>query len=60
MTRRKFIVKLITVGSAVAVGAFSLFRKIEIRKFVRAVRIRGYPGPLKSLGDIWGQGNWKG
>jgi hypothetical protein len=60
MTRRKFIIRLITAGLAVAIGAFNIVRKVKIRKFVRAVRFGRYPGPLKSLRDISEQGIWKG
>lgn len=60
MTRRKFICTLMTVGSAIALGASWLASKASPRRFVRAVRTKKYPGSLKPLGDISKQGKWSG
>jgi len=60
MTRRKFIRKLITAGSAIAVSASWLVSKATPRRFLWAVREKKYPGSLKPLGDISKQGKWSG
>lgn len=60
MTRRKFIRKLIGVGSTIVVGASWLIIKASPRKFVRAFRLKKYPGPLKPMGDISKQSKWSG
>jgi len=60
MTRRKFIQKLIKVSLTVIVGTFWLIKKAAPRKFVRAVRLKNYPGSLKRLRNIHKQGKWSG
>jgi len=60
MTRRKFIKKLIKTGSAIAVGASWLISKANPRKFTWAVRLKKYPGPLKTLQNISKQSKWSG
>ena len=60
MTRRKFIRNLITTGSAIAIGASRLISKASPRKFIWAVRIKKYPGPLKPLGEISRQSKLSG
>ncbi len=60
MTRRKFIRKLIKAGLAIVVGAGWLAGKAAPRKFVRAVRLKKYPGSLKPLRNIVKQGKWSG
>jgi len=60
MTRRKFIRKLIETGSAIAFISAWLISKVSPRKFIRAVRVKKYPGHLKPLGDIFGQSKWSG
>jgi hypothetical protein len=60
MTRRKFFQKLITVGSVMLTSASWLVSKACPRKFVRAYRIKKYPGSLKPLRDISQQNNWSG
>ncbi len=60
MTRRKFIHKLIKAGSAIAVGTSWLAKKATPRKFVRAARLKKYPGSLKPLRNISKQGKWSG
>jgi hypothetical protein len=60
MTRRKFIQELIKVGSAIIVGVYWLAKKAAPRKFIRAVRLKKYPGFLKPLQDIHKQSKWSG
>ena len=60
MTRRRFIQKLTKTGSAILVGASWLAKKAAPRKFVRAVRLGKYPGPVRPLRDISEQGKWSG
>lgn len=65
MTRRKFVQKLIRVGSAVIFGTCKLARQTyggltkPPRKFVRAIRMK-YPGSLRPLRDIRKPGKWSG
>ena len=63
VTRRKFIHKLIKAGSAIIVGAWWLAKKAAPRKFVRALRVKKYPGSLSGpagLRDISKQSKWSG
>ena len=60
MTRRKFIQKLITAASAVIAGTWSLAKKAAPRKFVRAIRLKNYPGLLRPLRDVRKQSKWSG
>jgi len=60
MTRRKFIRRLIKAGSAIVVGISWLAKNTTPRKFVRAIRVKKYPGHLKPLQDISKQGKWSG
>ncbi len=60
MTRRKFTQKLITAATVVIGGASWIANKASPRKFVRALRIKKYPGSLKPLGDISQQSKWSG
>jgi hypothetical protein len=60
MTRRKFIRKLIKTGLSIAVGSSWLISKVSPRKFIRAVRVKKYPGRLKPLSDIPRQSKWSG
>lgn len=60
MTRRKFIRRLIKAGSAIVVGASWLISRASPRKFIWAVLVKKYPGPLKPLRDISKQGKWSG
>jgi hypothetical protein len=60
MTRRKFIQKLITAGSMIITGSSWLASKASPRKFVRAFRIKKYPGSLKPLGDVSQESKWSG
>ena len=60
MTRRKFMLKLINAGAGIVAGAWWLAKKAAPRKFVRAVRLKKYPGSLKPLQDINEQSKWSG
>jgi hypothetical protein len=60
MTRRKFIQKLIVAGSAIVAGASWFIDKATPRKFIRAVRLKKYPGPIKPMENILKQGKWSG
>ncbi len=64
MTRRKFIQKLVKAGSVIIVGTWWLARqtvsKAVPRKFVRAVKLKKYPGSLRPLHDVYKQGKWSG
>ena len=60
MTRRKFIRKLIGVGSTIVMGASWLVTKTSPRRFIRAVRLKKYPGRIRPLGDISKQSQWSG
>ncbi|MDH4239894.1 MAG: hypothetical protein OEW48_10050 [Phycisphaerae bacterium] len=60
MTRRKFIQKLITAGSVIIAGTSWLASKAAPRKFVRAFRVKKYPGSLRPLRDVSKQSKWSG
>jgi hypothetical protein len=60
MTRRKFIQDLIKGGAAIIVGVYWLAEKAAPRKFVRAIRLKKYPGVLKPLQDVHKQSKWSG
>ena len=60
MTRRKFIRKLIKASSVIVVGVLWLAKNATQRKFVRAFRVKKYPGSLKPLRDISEQSKWSG
>jgi DNA topoisomerase VI subunit A len=58
MTRRKFIKVLAKTGTVIVVGVSWPAR--ATRKFVRAIRLKDYPGSVKPLGDVSKQGKWSG
>ena len=60
MTRRKFIQEFLKAGAAVIVGVCWIAKKASPRKFVRALRLRKYPGVIKPLRDVHKQGKWSG
>ncbi len=60
MTRRKFIRRVLAVGSGVLVGLRRAAAKAAPRKFVRALRHGRYPGPFRAPHDILTQGRWSG
>lgn len=59
MTRRKFIQKIISTILAAVAGVVFIAKKAP-RKFVRAVKLKKYPGSLKPLQKIESQGKWGG
>jgi hypothetical protein len=58
MTRRKFIQVLAKTGAVIVAGVLWIAR--TPRKFMRAIPAKRYPGPLKSMGDVFKQGKWSG
>ena len=60
MTRRKFVLKCIKAASLIVAGVSWLGEKASPRKFVRAIGLKKYPGPVKPLGDIREQSKWSG
>ncbi len=60
MTRRKFIEQLIKAVSAGLLGIVALAKKAVPRKFIRAVRLKKYPGPMATLKNINKQSKWSG
>ncbi len=60
MTRRKFFLKFIKAASLIVAGASWLGKKASPRKFVRAIGIQKYPGPVKPPGNIREQSKWSG
>jgi hypothetical protein len=60
MTRRKFIQELLKAGAAIIVGVCWIAKKASPRKFVRALRLKKYPGVIKPLKDVNTQSKWNG
>ena len=60
MTRRKFIRKLLSAGSAIVVGVCWLTRKVMPRGYVWAGRLKKYPGSVKTLPNTYDQSEWSG
>lgn len=60
MTRRRFMRIVLNAGTAIVAGTFWLAKKTVPRKFVRAVPLKKYPGPVKSLQNISKQSKWSG
>ena len=65
MTRRKFVRRLIKACTLIAAGIFTLGRKgssqeAKQHKFIRAFRVKSYPGPVKPMQNILKQGKWSG
>jgi hypothetical protein len=60
MTRRKFIRKLISAGSALIAGTSWLAQKTTPRRFVWASRSKKYPGTVKTLDAVSKNGKWSG
>lgn len=58
MNRRGFLKKIVS-SSAVAAVLAAAIKKLQPRRFVRAVR-RYYPGPLKALQGVDRPGRWAG
>jgi hypothetical protein len=60
MTRRKFIQKIISITLAAVSGIVFIAQKASPRRFVRAIKLKKYPGSLKPLQKIESQGKWGG
>jgi len=60
LKRRNFILRLIGAGALAAVAACRLAGKASPRKFLRAVRMKKYPGSVSPLRKIGTQGKWSG
>jgi len=60
MTRRKFIKKIIKASSLIIASTSWLANKASPRKFVRAFRVKKYPGSLRPLRDVSKQSKWSG
>jgi hypothetical protein len=67
MTRRKLIKKFVKAGSIIIAGTSTVRHPVEWlaskaspRKFVRAFRVKKYPGSLRTLGDVSQQSKWSG
>jgi hypothetical protein len=60
MTRRKFVRKFAGAGLAIVAGASWCLKKAAPRRFIRAVRFKKYPGPVKPMENILKQGKWSG
>jgi hypothetical protein len=60
MTRRKFLQKMLTAGSAVLAAGLVLAKIVLPRRFLRAKPLSRYPGRLEALGDITSQAKWSG
>ena len=60
MTRRNFLQVVTGTVSAALCGLWWLAKKAVPRKFIKAVRCKNYPGPVKALEDIDKVGKWSG
>ncbi len=65
MRRRKFVRKLTQVCLTVVAGTFTLAgrvsaQRVKLRKFVRAIPTKQYPGRVKCLDGIFEQSKWSG
>jgi len=60
MTRRGFIQKIISITLAAVAGVVFIAQKASPRKFIRAIKLKKYPGSLKPLQKIESQGKWGG
>jgi hypothetical protein len=60
MTRRKFIKKLTGICLAIVAGVCWLGKKTTPRRFMRAARLKKYPGPVKTGPDTYNQSEWSG
>jgi len=60
MTRRRFIQKIISTILAAVAGFVFIAKKASPRKFIRAIKLKKYPGSLKPLQKIESQGKWGG
>ena len=60
MTRRRFVQKIISITLAAVAGIVFVAKKASPRKFIRAVKLKKFPGSLKPLQKIESQGKWGG
>jgi len=56
---------MIKACTIIVAGVYTFGRKgdsleAKRRKFIRAFRIKGYPGPVKPMRNILKQGKWSG
>jgi len=47
-------------GSMIIAGASFFAKKASPLKFIRAFRVKDYPGPVKPMQNILKQGKWSG
>ena len=60
MTRRKFLRKIMEAGLLGLSGLWWLAKKAAPRKFIRAHRMRKYPGSVRPLSNIDTTAKWSG
>jgi len=61
MTRRRFIYRLLAAAPATALAASCLRRRRNARlKYIRAVPLSRYPGPLRPLWNVTSSAKWSG
>ena len=60
MTRRRFIQKIISIILAAIAGVLFIAKKASPRIFIRAVKLKKYPGSIKPLQKIESQSKWSG
>ncbi|MHC4062029.1 MAG: hypothetical protein ACYSUC_09880 [Planctomycetota bacterium] len=60
MTRRKFLHRLMKAGSVLIAGTCWAAKKASPRRFVRAIRLKKYPGSVGPLTDISKPAKWSG
>jgi len=60
MKRREFIDKILKAGLAVIAGVWTFAAKEMPRRFVRAEKMKTYPGVLKRLGKLNTKSKWGG
>ena len=59
MTRRDFLKKILQTGLLALTGTLMLAQK-SIKKTIRAVAAKNYPGSIKQLLNIEKNGKWSG
>ena len=60
MTRREFGKLLIKIGLCGLGGAFWLFQKTNIKKFLKAKPVLNYPGKVIQLKEVEENAEWLG
>jgi len=60
--RRRFVERVLTAGSALAVPLVWFADGTPLRRYAQAVRTGCYPGPLRKLraSDVTRRGRWRG